>query len=161
MTPNQKQYRNRLICIIHASAKEQGMSEDVRRDVMQMVIGKSSCSDMNIDQLKAVADHLRDKQGKAANTHNRRYRPESKRDEIRILYGKWGELKALGESCGTPQGLDKWVAKVFKVDSTEWLSAGDAHKACEMLKKWIYRVGTRKKSGRKEDVTGRSGGRVR
>ena len=161
MTPNQKQYRNRLIGIIHASAKEQNISEDVRRDVMQMVVGKDSCSDMNIDQLKAVADHLRGKQGKSANTQNRRYRPTSDRAEIRILYGKWSELAEVGGCRGTNQDLDAWCEKVFKVSSVEWLSSEDAHKACEMLKKWIYRVATSKKSSRREDVTGRSGGRVR
>ena len=162
MTPNQKAYRNRLIATIHACAKEQGMGDDVRRDAMQMAVGKDSCADMTITQLKTVADQFRGKQGKVPASNNRRYRPKSDRPEIRILYGKWRELWELGASCGEPLGLDKWVERTFNVSSTEWLNGEDARTACEMLKQWIARVTINKrKGGGREDVTGRSGGRIK
>lgn len=162
MTPKQKQYRNRLIGTIHATAKSLGLSEDVRRDVMVMVVGCDSCSDMDIAQLKTVADHLRGQQGKApTTTPNRRYRPTNTRPEIRILYGKWSELHALGATCGTPVGLDKWVSRTFTVSSTEWLNGEQARTACEMLKQWIARVTVANRKSGGDDITGRSkrGGR--
>lgn len=104
MPPKQNSYRNRLIGTIHATAKSLGLSEDIRRDVMFMLAGCDSCSDMDIAQLKTIADHLREKQGRTTSVSckKRRYRPASDRPEIRILYGKWTELHALGATCGTP-----------------------------------------------------------
>ena len=51
--------RRRLIAAVHVRAKQLGLDEDTRRDIQLRVTGKASCRDMNLRELRAVADDMR------------------------------------------------------------------------------------------------------
>jgi phage gp16-like protein len=122
--------RNRLIAHIHAAAKELGLDEDTRRDLMERETGKRSASAMNDGELGKVIGALSDlKKGAAFTPHED--------PQVRKVFAMWTALKRKGlVTAVKPHGFAKRMAGV---DRVEWASPEQLRLIIEALKA----IGTR------------------
>lgn len=119
------------IAMIHVLAKQAGMDEDCRRDMMQQVCGKRSARELTSSEAVAVIDRLK---------------VSSTAPDIDGPYGK--KLRALwisGWHLGvvhnrTDKAMLAFVERQTGIQRTRWLRAAtDARKAVEALKLWLAR----------------------
>jgi phage gp16-like protein len=123
--------RNRLIAHIHAAAKELGLDEDTRRDLMERETGKRSASAMNDGELGKVVGALSElKKGSAASAA-RSFVPHED-PQVRKVYAMWTALKRKGlVTAAKPNGFAKRMAGV---DSVEWATPEQLRQIIEGLK---------------------------
>jgi phage gp16-like protein len=127
--------RNRLIAHIHAAAKELGLDEDTRRDLMERETGKRSASAMNDGELGKVVGALGElKKGSAAgagSASGRSFVPHED-PQVRKVYAMWTALKRKGlVTAAKPNGFAKRMAGV---DSVEWANPEQLRQIIEGLK---------------------------
>lgn len=119
--------RNRLIAAVHAAAKEAGLDEETRRDLMARETGKRSAADCNAFELSKILDAI-----------NGTKRGEKKRFKaaesplVRKIWAMWKELKKLElVHADTPHGFAK---RITNTDRIEWASPDALTKVIEALK---------------------------
>ena len=134
--------RNALLAAIHATAKDIGMSDDVRRDMQREQTGRESCKDMTMAELNKVYGALAvlaSAMGKADRVYilkkraSRPGRDERQPDELITLEQK-AKIWHLAEHVGLEKGLGltrlcKRVVKQFFPQTRE-----QANKVIEALK---------------------------
>lgn len=86
--------RRGLLAAIHVRGKALGLDEDTRRDIQRRVTGKTSCRDMSVHELRAVADELRQAEQGA------RLRPFDATRPIERLDGMRNRARALAAELG-------------------------------------------------------------
>ncbi|GEO82289.1 gp16 family protein [Pararhodospirillum oryzae] len=124
---------------IHAGARELGLDEEARRDLMRRVTGLDSSKDMTPPQMRAVLaeyDRLRGPgaQGKAWR------RPTSARADVRLIFGLWRGLHEAGLiKDGSGRACRAWVRRQTGVDDPDWLTVAQARACVEALKAWRAR----------------------
>jgi hypothetical protein len=129
---------------IHAGARELGLSDDERRDVMARVTGRRSAKDMTDAQLHAVlAEYDRLRGG--------RKRWKSARNPLaRKVHAQWGELCRLGVVRASPadrrKALRAWAGRQLQPGTDvlldpDILADEDLTLLIEALKAWLRRVG--------------------
>ncbi|WP_165825227.1 regulatory protein GemA [Rhodopseudomonas palustris] len=118
------------IAKIHVLAKQAGIDEDCRRDMMFSVCGKRSAADLTPGEAVAVIDRLKG----------------ASKPDIDGPYGK--KLRALwisGWHLGvvhnrTDAAMLAFLERQTGIERTRWLRAAtDARKAVEALKLWLSR----------------------
>ncbi len=121
------------IALIHMLAKQAGLDDDLRREVIASVCGKQSSRDLTAQEASDVIDRLK---------------ASSKAAEIDGPYGK--KLRALwisGWHLGvvhnrSDAAMLAFVERQTGIERTRWLRAAkDARKAVEALKQWLAREG--------------------
>lgn len=129
--------RNRLIAHIHAAAKELGLDEDTRRDVMERAVGKRSAGAMNDGELGVVIGALSELKAKGAsgdarsNSKQGAFVPHAD-PQVRKVYAMWTALKRKGlVSAAKPHGFAKRMAGV---DRVEWANPEQLRQIIEGLK---------------------------
>ncbi|MBB5046768.1 phage gp16-like protein [Rhodopseudomonas rhenobacensis] len=119
------------IAMIHLLAKQAGIDDDCRRDVMEAVCGKRSARDLTAIEAVNVIDRLKG---------------ASKSADIDGPYGK--KIRALWISAWnlgvvhnrTDAAMLAFVERQTGIERTRWLRAAkDARKAVEALKQWLAR----------------------
>ena len=119
------------IALIHVLAKQAGIDEDCRRDIIEQVTGKRSARDLTSIEAVSVIDRLKG---------------ASKSTDIDGPYGK--KLRALWISAWnlgvvhnrTDAAMLAFVERQTGIERTRWLRAAkDARKAVEALKQWLAR----------------------
>ncbi len=127
---------------LHAAAREMGLSEETRRDVMERMTGLRSAADMTAAQIRAVLDEFR-RLGWSAGR-----RRISRRADVRKIFGLWkglGEAGALRTSGSA--ACRAWVRRQSGVDDPDWLTPEQARACIEALKQWLDRE-TSRQTGR-------------
>mgnify|MGYP000070300062 CR=1 FL=1 len=148
--------RRALLARVHIAKKEMGLSDDVYRASIGLVVeGASSASQLNHHQLGKLLDHFKSRgwQGgvkrkakPAAAPRSKGYRTPSNRPMVRKIYVLWKILHDNGKvTAKRPDGYVKRMTKTYDrpdgLANTEWLDDGEAWAIIEGLKKWIAREG--------------------
>jgi len=134
---------------VHAGAREVGLSDDARRDLMARITGCRSAKDMTEAQLGAVLaeyDRLRGRPGKSG---ARKFRPAAN-PLARKVHAQWGELCRRGAVCAKSaadrrQALRTWCGRQLQPGATvlldpDLLADEDLTILVESLKKWLARL---------------------
>lgn len=136
--------RAALIRAIHAGARELGLSDEARRDLMECLTGCRSARDMTAAQMGAVlAEYDRLRGGR------RRWKP-ARNPLARMVHAQWGELCRLGVVRASPadrrKALRAWAGRQLRPGADvlvdpDILADEDLIRLIEALKAWLRRVG--------------------
>lgn len=141
-----KSVRVRLIATIHASAKELGLDEDTRRDLMERETGKRSASAMNEGELAKVVGALSARKPAGP---RKGFTPHED-PQVRKIYAQWTALRRDGKvTAAKPHAFAK---RQTGVDRVEWATPEQLRLVIEALKA----LQTRTSKGGGVDPTGRS-----
>ena len=125
--------RNRLIKAVHVAARRHGIEDDAYRDMLVLVTGKRSCSQMNGRELGAVLDHLRIR---APGRGMGRSCPQAKKIKALWISGYW--LGVVRDQA--PEAMRAFVRRQTGIEAERWLrDPADARKVIEALKDWLAR----------------------
>ena len=145
--------RNTLIKWVHIAKRDLGLDDDMYRKVLTEITGKTSCSDMNVQQLKTLIEDF--KQRGWRKKPQKRYSPKTSNknnhDMVDKVRAMWIDMHKVGMTeDGTEAALDSWVKRTTTslnsgkgIERVEWLRGaptGLVIKTLEALKQWQKRV---------------------
>ncbi len=142
---NLKPYKNQLIKLIHVAKRSLALDDADYRAMLEAQTGKTSCSDMSMSQLEAVAEHLRSRGfadrpgGKAAARPTQKLADDPQSKLIRHLWLKLRDM-AGGVRNGSELALAAYVKRQTGIERLEWLTTHQAAKVIEALKRWVKRL---------------------
>lgn len=138
-----------LIKIIHVARRKLGLDDETYRTMIGSIVpGKSSCRDMNIQELEKVLKALEGKgfsRTPARSDKRRTSRPSDISAKIRVI---WRFMHIDGFVIdGSDVALDRWVQRITSqknggegVASVAWLRGDMVIAVLESLKQWHLRV---------------------
>jgi phage gp16-like protein len=143
--------RNPMLAKVHLAAKELGLDEDARRDVLERVTGRRSAKDCTDLQLDAVLTEFRrlgwkpqPRKGPApARMGTAPILPRAADSPMaRKARALWLSLYALG-AVRTPSetALEAFAARQLKCERMQWADQGQSYKLIEALKAMALRAG--------------------
>jgi phage gp16-like protein len=130
--------RNALLGKIHLGLKQlvdQGvMTKDDYRLMLEDRYGYPSASQLTVDQLKLVVEHL-EKLGAIFTK-----KPTADDPQARLIRHLWLKLHAAGKVRNPSEAaLSAFVKRQVGVDRLDWLSPRQASDVIEHLKQWLER----------------------
>lgn len=146
--------RRSMIAKVHLGAKELGLADDVRRDLMQRLTGKRSAADCSDDELDAILADYRAKGwkptvlggGKAArparDAGTTFRRPAADHPVARKARAMWISLHQLGVVQNrSEQALEAFARRQLKIDALVWADQSQGFRLIEALKAMAERAG--------------------
>lgn len=132
----------RLIRLIHVGKGQLRLEDEVYRKLLQSATGKTSTTEMRVDQLEDVLARLKKLGFKVrvpkAKGEQRRLAHSSQDRKIRAL---WLALhEAGGVRDPSEAALNAWVKRETGVEALQWVDGEQASKLIEKLKMWLNRV---------------------
>jgi phage gp16-like protein len=132
----------RLIRLIHVGKGQLRLEDEVYRKLLQSATGKTSTTEMRVDQLEDVLARLKKLGFKVrvpkAKGEQRRLAHSSQDRKIRAL---WLALhEAGGVRDPSEAALAAWVKRETGVEALQWVDGEQASKLIEKLKMWLNRV---------------------
>lgn len=128
--------RRRDIARIHIIAKELGLSEDERRDVIFAIAQRRSCSELDYTGLARVRAHFEARVG----AHPRGAQKRATDPQSRKIRALWLALAAAGKvDDRSEKALLSFVKRQTGRDRLEWCSAAQKAVVIEALKAWMSR----------------------
>ncbi len=143
-----KSPRQRITAQIHIARKDLGLDDDTYRALLTGATGKSSCADMDLQQLykalarmKAAGWKPRSRQAQRRKvspaSRHKDYGKKTEADKIRAL---WISMHKAGYlTDGSEQALGRWCHRMTGKYSPDWLNGYEAAKVIEALKQWQKR----------------------
>jgi len=139
----------KLVAQIHIAKKDLALDDDTYRQMLVTVTGKASCAAMTERQLRQVVQHLKATGWKprataaarrkvSPPTRHKKPGEKSMADKIRALWidmGKAGHLQDASE-----RALGRYCNRMVGKYSPDWLTAYEATRIIESLKKWHSRM---------------------
>ncbi|MFN3582592.1 regulatory protein GemA [Phenylobacterium sp.] len=142
--------RRAMLAKVHLAAKELGLADDARRDVLERIAGARSSADCTDDQLDAVLREFRRlgwTPSKAAPGKHPRARgarkpaPASHPVALKAR-AMWLSLWNLGVvRQGTETALEAFAARQLGVDRLQWADQAQGYRLIEALKAMAERAG--------------------
>lgn len=145
--------RRAMLAKVHLGAKELGLREDERRDVLERLTGHRSSADCTDAQLSAVLGHykalgwtpttagskgVQSRPSRASKPAQRRAdHPAAKK--ARALWISLHQLGVVREA--KESALEAFAARQLKVERLQWADAGQCFKLIEALKAMAERAG--------------------
>lgn len=132
-----------LIAKIHIAKKQLGLDDDLYRDTLRRITGKSSSGAMTENERQKVLDHF-SKAGFKAHSR-RRSMPISgpaarHARKIEALWLSGWNLGVIHDRSAA--AMESFIARQTGIAKAQWLKdAGDAGKVIEALKAWLAREG--------------------
>lgn len=134
-----EQKRLQLIRLIHVAKRELKMDDDTYRSILSKIGNRLSAKEMSVSELDRVLEHLkqagfkvRPKQGTI---------PLATDPQSKMIRGLWLELADMAVvNDRSENALRNFVVRLTRVDSLQWLTAPQASRVIEHLKKWKTRV---------------------
>ena len=121
--------RKRLIRQVHAEARRLGIDTDERKALQVREVGKESCADMTVPELRAVVQAMGEGRDRLPD-----HAPARK------LQALWISAYHLGiVHDRTDRALCAWLRRQCKIDAAQWVTAGRAAKAVEAMQLWLTR----------------------
>lgn len=141
--------RRSMLAKVHLAAKELGLDEDARRDVLERVTGRRSAGDCRDDQLDAVLAEFKrlgwkPKPGAKARTGTAPIagrRPATHPVALKAR-AMWISLWNLGVvRSSTEASLEAFAKRQLRVDRLQWADQGQGYRLIEALKAMAERAG--------------------
>lgn len=143
--------KQKLIAKIHVIKNKSGLDDDIYRDILVKVTGKTSCKDMNMKELKTVIEEFNNtwyiQQIPKYNTFESKSKftfVETNCSKMRKIFKLWSELgqqEKLRDSSNF--GLNKFLEKRFNTSydrlNTNTCNNSTKDKVIEALKRWNTR----------------------
>ena len=115
------------------------MADDTYRAILGRFGNKVSAKDMNVSELERVLEHL--KQAGFQVRPKKGTIPLATDPQSKMIRGLWLELSDMGVvEDRSENALRKFVVRLTRVDSLQWLTAPQASRVIEHLKKWKTRI---------------------
>ena len=121
--------RKRLIRRIHAEARQIGLDSATRKALQVKTVGKESCADMSVPELRAVIAAMGEGRDRLPD-----HKPAQKLRALWISAYHLGIVQDRRDSA-----LASWLRRQAGVDAAQWVTAGRAAKAVEALQLWLTR----------------------
>jgi len=139
--------RRAMLAKVHLAAKELGLDEDARRDVIQRMTGHRSSAELNEAQLGAVIGEFKrlgwTAKPRAAAPAARPGKPRPANHPVALkARAMWISLHHLGvvRSPGEP-ALEAFAKRQLGVDRLAWADQSQGYRLIEALKKMAERAG--------------------
>lgn len=113
--------RTRLIRLIHVGRRQLSLDDDTYRAVVQAVSGdnRTSCRDLNISELQAVLDRMKESGFKPV-AKNKGRRPNPIKGRQKLI----GKIEAILADQKLPWAyVDGMARHMFGIEKTDWLDA--------------------------------------
>ncbi|WP_197329554.1 gp16 family protein [Ralstonia syzygii] len=131
--------RQQFIRLIHVAKRDLAMDDDTYRSILLQVGKKASAADLSIPELKKVLEHLKRCGFKVRSKQGARRQADD--DQSKMIRGLWLELAGRGVvHNASEEALAAFVKRMTGVDALQWLSAVQASRVIEHLKKWRNRT---------------------
>lgn len=131
-------HRNRLICAVHAKARDLGLDEAARRGLQEYVTGHASTADMDAGQLRAVLAELDRRSGRGGQRRDELPDIPTMRRATALWLSAWN-LGLVSDPSQT--ALCAYIRRQTGLDAARWAkSVGDQRKVVEGLKQWLTRA---------------------
>lgn len=150
MTTMKRDNRKAALAQIHIAKKQLGLDEELYRQMLKNLTGKSSCSDMVIGELYRVIRHLENVGFKKHRPRRGQYSPRATGKIIDVMRAVWIEMHQAGiVRDGSELALTNWAKRASSqrnggigVESLEWLERDTrlASQVLEDLKQWRKRA---------------------
>ncbi|WP_151792492.1 gp16 family protein [Acinetobacter seifertii] len=131
-----------LIKLIHVGKTRLGLDDELYRDILSSTTGKTSSKDLNLAQLEAVLDRMKqlgfvvDSKPKSE-VKNLASDPQSK-----LIRHLWLQLHAAGQVRNKDEkALAKFVENKVGVSALQFLSSHHADMIINHLRQWCKRCG--------------------
>lgn len=131
-----------LIKLIHVGKTKLGLDDELYRDILSSTTGKTSSKELNIAQLEAVLDRMKqlgfvvDSKPKSE-VKNLASDPQSK-----LIRHLWLQLHAAGQVRNKDEkALAKFVENKVGVSALQFLSSHNADMIITHLRQWCKRCG--------------------
>lgn len=133
-------HRRAMIAKVHLGAKDLGLDEDARRDVLQRVTGHRSSADCTDDQLDAVLAEFKRLGWKSTTPGGKA--GAAKHPVALKARAMWISLWNLGAiRNGSEKALEAFAARQLGVDRLQWADQAKGKSLLEALKKMAEREG--------------------
>ena len=130
--------RRALLAQIHIAAKELVLDEELRRDVVEIAVGKRSTRQCTDAELGKVVDAMKAKGWRPGRKGKKR--PGSGKPYVRKIFAMWGALGRAGQLRNNKrEALIAFVKRMTGIDDPEWLDPAQAGVVIEALKSWQSR----------------------
>lgn len=163
-------FRRSMIAKVHLGAKELGLDEALRRDLMQRVTGQRSAADCSDAQLDAVLKEYRARgwtptvlgggnpARPAAPAGVPARRAKADHPVARKARAMWISLHRLGVVQNpSERALEAFAKRQLKVDALQWADQGQGFRLIEALKAMAQRAGWEQDVG---DLRGEEAGQL-
>lgn len=132
-------FRNPLQAQIHIARKELGIEEDDYRALLERATGQRSSAGLTDPQRQTVLVELRALGFKPTRSGGR-FRSQSKKPYVRLIFALWGELKRKGIWRGEGrESLLQFVESKTGVADPEWLTHAQATPVIAALQEMVKR----------------------
>lgn len=136
-------YKAKLIKLIHVAKRDLNLKDEVYRDMIEQLTGRTSSKDMSVSQLEAVIDHMRRRGFTARPKAAESDRPAKPADDpqAKMIRFLWLDLRDRGVLRDSSElALNAFVRRMTGIERLEWLDTYEASSVIEHLKMWIERV---------------------
>lgn len=130
--------RHKLMRAIFAGCHARGFDDDVRREIVFNLSGKTSLRDCTLEELRKVLGILTPGTIRQASKGSR----PALSPRQRLIWSLWQQLADAGlVRRRTMPALESWVRSQTGVDKIQWLTGAQEHAVIESLKLWLSRAG--------------------
>jgi len=126
--------RNRLIRRIHAQAREQGIDAGDRKALQLQTVGKASCADMTVPELRRVVAAI------GGGPRGRRLDELPEGPHTAKLRALWISAWHLGVARNrSDRALAAWIRRQTGLGAARWATPVQTAQCIEALKDWLAR----------------------
>ena len=134
--------KTNLIKLIHVAKTKLGLDDDVYRDILSSTTGKTSSKDLNLIQLEAVLDRLKQLGFAVESKDKTGVKNLADDKQSKLIRHLWLQLHEAGVvKNGSEQALAKFVEKRVDVSALQFLSTKHADMIINHLREWCKRCG--------------------
>lgn len=131
-----------LIKLIHVAKTKLGLDDDVYRDILSSTTGKTSSKELNLAQLEAVLDRLKQLGFAVESKDKSGVKNLASNAQSKLIRHLWLQLHEAGQvKNGSELALAKFVENRVDVSALQFLSSKDADMIINHLREWCKRCG--------------------
>jgi phage gp16-like protein len=130
--------RKGLLAKIHIAKSQLGINDDEYRDLLESLTNLRSCADMSISQMEAVIQSMirLGFKPKSVRDHSPPTSHKANPTQVDKIRAMWIDLGRRGiVRTPTESALRKFIKRIAKVDSIEWLSPDESSTVITALSK--------------------------
>ena len=139
--------RNKQIAAINIGKKALGMDDDVYRQMLNNVTGKSSLKMLNDSQLSQVLEHMKKTLGFKPQAKKQKAKARPRALAVNKIRAIWITMYKQGFiENGSDSALDTYAHRMTKTSNIEgvasinWVDNKQASQILESIKRWHYRL---------------------
>lgn len=134
--------KKKLIQLIHVGKKQLGLDDDLYREVLESCTGKNSSKLLNIAQLEAVLDRMKQLGFQVESKDKAGVKNLADDAQSKLIRHLWLQLHNAGQVRNSSEkALAKFVENKVGVSALQFLSTKNADMIITHLRQWCKRCG--------------------